>query len=309
MNTHLRNPSAFFFLALLSACGGGTGPAPQMAQVEISAATAPAVAAAVLDAAIENGELQDLANLAALSGGATSALATDPNMAMVVVSAENQPCAVDGSADFTYDIDDPTQIGFGDSITANFVDCDDGNGVILNGGFGFTITEISGDLSGTQFMFGFSTVLESFSMTKPGEMVEMSGTVGFFVDTLTPPLTVIGSSGSVLHITDGGVSTSLFDFVNRVTLDESAPSVTVQASGQAASSEFDGVATFDTTVPFQILGADQYPSSGELLVEGANDVDMMLIALNNTDVDIVLDLDANGSFETTIHTTWAALNT
>ena len=56
---------------------------------------------------------------------------------------------------------------------------------------------------------------------------------------------------------------------------------------------------------FNGLGGD-YPSSGEFLVEGL-DSSLLLIADNNVDVRILIDLGADGTIDETIVTTWAQL--
>ena len=57
------------------------------------------------------------------------------------------PCAVDGTVDVTVDVSDPQTISVNDRFTFEFTDCDDGTGVILDGGLEMTVSGFVSNLS------------------------------------------------------------------------------------------------------------------------------------------------------------------
>ena len=76
--------------------------------------------------------------------------------------------------------------------------------------------------------------------------------------------------------------------------------------GTITSTQFDGEVTYETPVAFVALG-DAYPHVGELLVTGANNATVRLIAVDEVNVRIEADYDGNGTIDETIDTTWDAL--
>ena len=94
-------------------------------------------------------------------------------------------------------------------------------------------------------------------------------------------------------------------YVTPVAPDLVGVAVLTSASGTLDSSQLPGAVTYSTPVTFEGFD-DDYPGTGEFLVEGENSA-AKLVALNNVDVQILIDADGNGEFETEILTTWAEL--
>jgi hypothetical protein len=310
MNLLFRSLFTLAAIGLLAACGSGSSsPAePLTANAQITAGTAPAIAAAVLDTALNSDDLQDLSDVTSLLGGVTAPAVADPNKAQVTVTEENIPCPVDGTYEITYDIADPLTpaLSPGDSVSASFFDCDDG-AEVLSGGFGLTINQLTGDLLSNSFLFGFSMNLVNFTIIDQS-MSSLHGSIDYLLDTQTPLVTVIMFSGSAMDMVDGNVTTSLNDFSSTVTIDDAQAIVSIVASGFVMSSEFEGIAGFNVETPIQYFNGDQYPSSGVLLVTGNDGVVLRITAVNNTNVVLDIDIDGNGVYDSTINTTWAELN-
>lgn len=107
-------------------------------------------------------------------------------------------------------------------------------------------------------------------------------------------------------VTNTGMET-LYSYLTSQTLDAGvspSPS-TMTASGTADSSELGGVVEYSTPTMFQAFDND-YPSSGELLVTGANGATVRLIVIDNVDIRIEFDSDGMAPPDETIDTTWVA---
>ena len=65
--------------------------------------------------------------------------------------------------------------------------------------------------------------------------------------------------------------------------------------------------TLSTLVPVVILAADDYPSQGALVIQGANQSALRIDALNATQAQLSIDADGNGTYETVKVVNWADL--
>lgn len=128
------------------------------------------------------------------------------------------------------------------------------------------------------------------------------------VDATNFPFVSSSISGNSLVVDSALSSESLTNFASAFTIDGNfVPSpFTTTASGTLDSTELAGIIRYSTPVMFEGLGGD-YPGSGEFLIEGLGS-SMRLIAENNVDVRIEIDLGADGTIDETISTTWAELN-
>ena len=114
--------------------------------------------------------------------------------------------------------------------------------------------------------------------------------------------------GNSLVVDTNTGSESLTNFASALTVDGNViPSpFTATASGTLDSTEIAGIVRYSNPLMFEGLGSE-YPSTGQFLVEGLAS-SMLLIADNNVDVRIEIDLGADGTVDETIVTTWAELN-
>jgi hypothetical protein len=76
--------------------------------------------------------------------------------------------------------------------------------------------------------------------------------------------------------------------------------------GTIESDDLDGAVNYDTPVPFAGFG-DEFPGSGELLVTGADNATLRLVALENGNVRIDADYDGDGTIDEVINMSWAEL--
>lgn len=309
---------------VLAACGGsGSTPSlppagPEPASIDSS--TAPLIAGGVASVVVGSGVLDNLGEgpvpLPVPTSAGAVAAQSDPDAhpvgrqamgSIVPVGPETENCQVSGSVTVSGDLADPNTISAGDWIRFEFDGCDDGTGALLDGIFQLDFVSISGFETGLVDLV-MDVTLDGFHATENGETSSGHGTVRLAVDTTMPPLSSLAMSTAELATTAGAVSHTLRAYNRTVTIDEGVFPVaaTLEAEGALESSEFEGEVTFETVVPFQASG-ESYPFTGELLITGANDASIRLIALDEVNVRLEIDVDGDAAVDVTLDTAWAEI--
>jgi len=289
-------PAAVLFLTL--GCGGGGG----MSELTVSQQNAEALAASGVSAVSMLEGMTETVDMFSES--------------FLGASAQTVACPDGGQAKAVINDVAPAGLSTGDSVDDTFYGCmiDVGGGTLLtmNGMLGFDATEVTGDLA-DPVAGGTSTLTASFgglTMGIVGATMSVSG--GFTVSVSTPDADTFTSSVSGSHFSayaSAGMqsfSGALDDFSLSRTWTVSTGDYSVEINAQIYSSALGGFATFTTVSPFTGNGEDN-PSSGTLVATGALGGKVTLISLDNVNVQILVDADADNVNETTINTTWDAL--
>jgi hypothetical protein len=301
---------------LFTACGGGSdGGGPELlpaptTPVTISAANGAQVAAGALEIAMGGVAFPMFGGGVIAADGAPaprilSRMASDAqarvsraSSALVTGAVQSQPCMVSGSVTIS---DTPTAI----SITYN--QCSDFEGQVLNGtmsmtDFAQTGDGVSGSASGTYSL--------NVTMTDPATTLRMLGGMRF-EETWTPTSTTSQLSGSYLGVSDGVTTEVLSNFSLSETVDETTGLTTSSSSFTLASTALGGVVTVATPTPFQSYPFYS-PHAGVLVVTGGGGARVRLTVLGNDaatspQVQIEIDADANGVYETVLYRDWLDL--
>lgn len=307
-------------LLLLAGCGGsssgGASQPPPASATVITSNNAPIVAGEAADSALET---TDVGDFLGLGGGfsitaKSSRLDTDflkDSILRGVVSApigpETVPCTAGGSITISGELADPATLSPGDTISTVFANCDEGQGVIVDGTFAFTVNVFEGDLLGETFSLSVTLTLTNFMVTTNGEVSSVDGAVTLALDTSTT-VTSVMMSGDSLTVSDGNDTGTLSNFSTTVSQDGSVfpAAFTMDSSATLSNSQFDGEVSYTTPVPFQGFEGE-FPFAGELLVTGAEGATILLIALDNVNVRLEVDLDGDGAVDETVDTTWDEL--
>jgi hypothetical protein len=315
--------------ALLAACGGSssddgglTGGTPTSQPATITVQNAPAIAGTVAEVAMGQGIFSSIftPDIPIAWGGADVTIAPVVKPALSVAmktaapsqlyatSAGQADCAVSGTVDVQVDITDPAQPTIDDTFVFKFSNCDDGTGVVVNGGMTITITALSGDLASGNFLLGMQIGFSAFAVTEDGETVSADGSISIQVDTSNPPVTRITVASSNLVTTSAGMEEVLTSFSVEIIEDASSfpVAVTVETSFTVSSPRIGGRVTVTTSLALQSMGAD-YPFEGELRIEGADGAVIVIIALDANTVRLQIDIDGDGATDETIDMTWDEL--
>lgn len=315
----------------LAACSSGGSsdntqqpPPPTQTAAVIDAGNAMMIAGIAADAALETGELGGLTDLTGASASAQGGL----NKADTIASAakvvqttlggaainyipfgpETSPCAVSGSVTISGDIADPTTFSAGDVINVDSDMCDDGIGSVVDGLLKMTITQFTGDLVTSEFLFGVDLVVTDFMVTESGETNTANGDISTTIDTRMPPVAVGSVFGSSFVVTGMSSTESIRDFMTTYTEDSSIfPAAwTNNSMGTVDSTDFEGFVTYETPVTLQGFG-ESYPYIGELLVTGLDGSTLHLVTTDDVFVEIFADYDGDGEIDEVLSMTWVEL--
>jgi len=309
-------------VAVLTACGGGGGGgSTPTASAVITTDNAVLVAGAVTDAVLASGDLGEIADLGlfgspdialVMVAGADSSVSLAKETAQLqaekaeVMVSVTEDCPFGGSMNISADIANEQTLTAGDSFSINYISCNLGDGLVLNGGMDMLVLSFQGDLSLGQIVnLGFDININNFSIMDAGETVTLSGDFAMTLDATDTTTTATVSANS-LTLGNGTETFSLSRFTTTTTVLGTFPeSVSQQSDGFLMSSEFDGQVQFSTTVAFNFTGEGD-PFSGELLITGADGATIRVIA-DGPNVHIELDLDGIDGVDEVIDTTWQEL--
>lgn len=311
-------------LSLLAGCGGGgdggnTVISPDLT-LSIDSNNAMLVAKVSYESALASGDLGSLSGAGLLIGNAPSgvvkldgAIATAAKagvtQAQVPIPAETTPCAASGTVTVSGEIADPITptLSSGDFFVIDYDACDDGLGVLTDGGMRMDINSFSGDFMNELFEMTVTLTLSTFQVTSGQDVLSSHGDATVSLNTLNSPALSTSLSGNSMRIDANAMSELLTNYTSAITVDGGlVPSpYTKSASGTVDSTELSGIISYSTPVIFAGFDSD-YPSSGEFLVSGAGS-SLRLIATDNVNVTIELDTNGDGTVDETIQTTWLEL--
>ncbi len=220
---------------------------------------------------------------------------------------ETQQCAVEGMITITGNIQNPVTLTEGDFFTILAEDCDDGLGEVIDGTLDFTVDRFNGDLLTGFYDLQMTLTMGNFQVRTADDVLTSNGAATVDLNTEAAPMVTASVTGNSMTSDSNSGSETLSAFFSTQTLDArvSPSPYTWSASGVLDTTRLSGVVEYSTPVTFEGFDND-YPHSGELLVEGANS-SARLIAENNVDVTIEIDSDGDGVVDDTIETTWAEL--
>jgi hypothetical protein len=316
-------------ITLLAACGGSsddsgglTGGVPTSEPATITAENAPLIAGTVAEVAMGQGVFSSIFTpdipIGSIGGDAavspvlkpvfSAAMKTASPSRLYATSSGRESCAVSGTVDVTINISNPEQPSVNDSFDFLFTDCDDGSGVVVNGGMTITIASIGGDVASGNFLLGMRIEFSAFAVTEGGETTSADGTMTFEIDTSDPTITTITVSSSALVTTSAGTEEVLTNFTVQITEDASMfpTAVTVETSFTISSPRIGGEVTVTTSLALESMGED-YPFVGELRIEGAGNAVIVMIALDANTVRLEIDIDGDGATDETVDMTWDEL--
>ena len=332
MNRALRNFCiAAAGLALIGACGGGsddgggqTGgiPVPASEPATITAANAPLIAGTVAEVAMGQGVFSSIFTtdlpIASIGGDVAAAPVMKPVLSAAMKTANPsqlyatnsalENCAVSGTVDVQITAENPLEPSINDSFVFEFTNCDDGSGVVVDGGMTITIIKLGGDPATDSFLLGMSIEFSDFAVTEGGETTSARGTITITIDSLIPPVTTITMSTSAFVTTSEGTEEILTNFTIEITEDASMfpAAVTVETSFTISSPRIGGEVTVQTSLALESMGED-YPFEGELRITGADNAVIVMIALGPGTVRLQIDIDGDGATDETIDMTWDEL--
>ena len=197
----------------------------------------------------------------------------------------------------------------GDSASMNFRACAfelGGEGFTLHGGLSFAITALTRN-GPDDFAVTLAVRLQGLSFTAPGVSFRADGEYVLEVATEDGETYTTVVSGPSVTVSGqvGGESIHLqaLDFRAEGTVNETTGDFTYTMHGRLYDRAVGG-AVDCTTVAALSGTAPDYPSSGEVVLAGAKGSKVRVLVLDAVRVRLFVDADGDGTYETTMDTTW-----
>ena len=224
-------------------------------------------------------------------------------------AAKAEACLNGGTVDVTAVLVDPNTFTVGDQINAVFVNCDDGDGYVINGTVEMTVAAVQGDPGTGVFLIGLDVIMTGIEITEGDETVAIDGDFTLTLDTLEAPTIIQTIEGTELTFASGPeiVTFSNFDHFIQVDTDVIPEQVFIRVSGRLFSQLLGGQVDYDTELVIQAVG-DNDPFSGEIMIVGANNSSVRLVINDSTSITLQVDENGDGVIDQFIDTNFAALN-
>lgn len=316
---------------MLTACGGGGGSASSGAPsspVAISGTNADQVAATGLNNTTGTVALNTFGGsaLTGAAGGQPSALklftlaknqidlaaASSPGsgagVAAGVAQTVSYNCTGGGTAQINInDADSSGTLSAGDSLSVSYSSCVEA-GQTANGGVTIVVDTLTGDPTSQAADWSFGITFTANSLTVVTNGVTQSVDGGFSASETYTAATgsdTTDLTGNSLTVSDGNDSASLSNFDISATL-AGAADYCYDSNYTVSSAFLGGTITVATQTPF-CGTAPGFPGAGVMVITGANKSKVMITALSSTQVEIDVDANGDGVYETKTVKNWTDL--
>lgn len=314
--------------SVLVACGGGGGdappaPLPVATPLTLTAANYVAVAQESLSASTYLVDSASLVTGAQVSdtdvlvkfGKAQAAklptwLSNSPAQVTGAVQSNTENCAGGGTMSITEtDVNGNKQADAGDSVSLTASNCGF-EGSVFNGGLLLTINSLTGNLEVAPYNASVTLAFGNLSAKSSSSTTTGNGSIVLTINarTSTDQSFALNTASFESSSIYGGATYSrkLTDYT--VSVDLRSGSSSTKVDGTLASSAFESKSVTVSTSPAFVRSTSQaYPASGQATAIGANGGMVRITAINSTSVNIELDADANGIFETSVTKLWTEL--
>ena len=232
------------------------------------------------------------------------------------VASKTYSCSVSGTVTLSVtDADNNGVVSAGDSITLSGSSCQDSTGT-TNGSYTFAFNSLTGSFGVAPSSFSVTVTYNALTFTSASGLfsASLNGSLSLsetftgtnlYSDTIsTPSLTSSATySGQTRTRTLSSYSATSTRLPDTTTTAGYLHSYTVAGTLTSSALSSQSV-TFSTPKALVTYGTDAYPTSGSFLVIGANNTQVKLTALTNTQVSQELDANGDGAFETSSTVLW-----
>lgn len=242
-------------------------------------------------------------------------LAKAPKVAVGVTQTTTEACQGGGSMTATAnDLNGNENADPGDSISIVASNCVVAPGVTISGGFAASFTATTGNFGTVPYSATLSVTLQNFVAVTPagrstgnGRMDMAVSETGVNQGTVTVTVASLSTDSTFGNLTS---TRTLTDFTARsvITPSGTGTSTSSTVSGTLTSTGLGSRSvTIATVAPLVQASIAQYPSSGQLIATGSAGSKVRLTVLNVSNVQLELDADGNGSYETSSTVAWSSL--
>jgi len=245
--------------------------------------------------------------LSRLSRSHVQSLGVQP---LVAVDPVTEPCDVSGFVTLSGNLANPGTLSNGDRITASFDQCQDVDPFLLDGGLELLVRAVQGNpLIDDVYLLTVDLTFTNLNVTDGTENFTADGDCTLTLDSLDFPLSRSRIAGRLLALSSSEGAYTLSDFDQSLDVDATVLPETYVAEtlGALASDVLGGRVNYLTVAPVLAV-SDSDPDAGKILVTGADGTTVRIVIVDSTSVQLQIDVDGNGSVDSTQNTTWSALN-
>lgn len=305
-------PAMVLATLVLAGCGGGSSGGGNI-QVSadlgtIDSQSAPVIAGAVAAAVVGSENLATIGGFSVPSVSSSFAtLGKDaPQILAATIGPETVGCAAGGSVTLSGTVAVPASLTAGDTLVFDFLDCDDAEGVVVDGGLTFEIVAFSGDVAMGMITLTVAMTLDQLRFLDNGAGGSMDGELSFTLDTTNLPESFFAVSSSMFSMTAGGAASTLSDYIVTIAINPILGTATLESSATLGSAAFDGELSYVTTKAL-VFGGQSGPESGQIVISGADDATITIDILSADLIELDIDFDGNETVDEVVVTNWAEL--
>ncbi|MGE0802473.1 MAG: hypothetical protein AB7G13_28015 [Lautropia sp.] len=241
--------------------------------------------------------------LASAGDGGSNAIAAK------AVGSASVACSAGGTvAAIVDDANDDGVFGTGDTATIIFNGCRE-DGIVMSGRMLITQVLVTGSVHAPSYSVGATFAFESLTAASAwAPTVTIDGGFSIQASYVSGPAVVVSATvaGRSFSVTQGAETGNLSDFSASIAVNATAGRYQYSVSGRESNSATNGSITISSPVPFQgTVGT--FPSSGSLRVQASDGSAARLTAMSATSVQIDVDANGDGAYESTSTRTWSQL--
>ena len=314
---------SFLAMTLVVGCGGGQGSSavgvPSRELVVITSSNHSEVVSDSLNAAMLSARMGDLSGIGVLGLEVSPSMSDSLRIQSITdLADEYEPplqahfgpivehCAVGGTLTVTGDMSFPG-LGpmVGDNFCMVFAGCNDGGSFLVDGMMDVSIDAFQGSIVAGILRLEVSVALTDLALIEADEITLVNGEFHSLTNSMSSPMVETRTDGGPLTISIAMRTIVLEDFSNSFAANGGVfpTAYEMDFSGAQSSSRFDGVAEYQSILSF-VWFADENPYAGEMLITGAGNSTIRLIALDVETVRLQMDYDGDGAADETRDVTW-----
>jgi hypothetical protein len=225
----------------------------------------------------------------------------------LAIGPVTEPCeSGNGTVTVSGDVAALGTLSVDDEFNLEFDQCDDNIGVILDGNLDFVVDDVQGDPLTEVFLLSLGTTFTDLVATGADRAYSVNGDANSTLDSLGFPVTSSTLSGSTLEIASGIEIYTYTNFTQTLSRNTTTGEIELTASGTLDSDLLGGSVDYETVESILAIG-NENPSSGVILITGADDTTVRIVIENTTSVRLEIDSDGDGNVDDTQFTTWEEL--
>jgi hypothetical protein len=224
-----------------------------------------------------------------------------------VAISQDIPCELGGSISYVFNDNDGSQLfSTGDSAFITFNNCID-SGAKFNGAISVSAVAVNGTIGvGSGQSINATLSFANFKAVEGSVTDTFNGNLTLAITRLDNVVFNANVTGTSFSIDENGHGVTLTNFALSFQDNKSTQAYSYKSSGTINSAKLNGTATFDTLISFEGTG-NANPSKGQMKVTGANASNLQFTVIDSTNVQMDVDANGDGSFETSIKATWSEI--